>query len=223
MTSRRRWRGLDLGTVRVVLEADTHRVSCAEHGVVIADVPWARAAARFTAAFEDTVAWLLTHTAASVVATMLRIAWRSVTAILTRVVARQAQGVDRLAGLTRIGIDEISYKKGHRYLLVVTDHDTGRLVWAGKDRNSQTLQRFFDDLGPDRAKALTHVSADGAEWIHDTVARRAPQAVLCLDASMSSPGPPRPWTRCAGRWPQGYAGTVGPHRPPRSNAPGGRC
>ncbi len=54
-------------------------------------------------------------------------------------------------------------------------------MWAGKDRNQQTLGRFFDDLGAQRAAQLTHVSADGAEWIHAVVTERAPQAVLCLD------------------------------------------
>ena len=72
--------------------------------------------------------------------------------------------------------------KGQRYLLVVTCHDTGRLVWAGKNRTKETLGRFFDDLGADRARQLTHVSADGAQWIHDVVTARAPAAVLCLDA-----------------------------------------
>jgi transposase len=55
-------------------------------------------------------------------------------------------------------------------------------VWAGKDRTAATLRQFFDDLGPDRAAALTHISADGAEWIHTVVTERAPAAVLCLDA-----------------------------------------
>ena len=58
--------------------------------------------------------------------------------------------VDRLAGLRRIGIDEISYKRGHRYLTVVVDHDTGRLVWAKAGHNRATLQEFFDLLGPER-------------------------------------------------------------------------
>ena len=66
---------------------------------------------------------------------LLRVAWRSVADIVTRVVADRAARLDRLAGLRRIGIDEISYRKGQRYLLVVVDHDTGRLVWAGKNRN----------------------------------------------------------------------------------------
>ena len=72
--------------------------------------------------------------------------------------------------------------KGHRYLLCVVDHDTGRLVWAAKGRDSETLRRFFDALGAQRSALLTHISADGAEWIHTVATERAPQAVLCLDA-----------------------------------------
>ncbi len=157
-------------------------MACPVHGVVVASVPWARPGSRFTTAFEDTAAWLVCHATLSMVAVLLRIAWRSVGAIVARVVAGRAEQIDRLAGLRRIGIDEISYRKGHRFLLVVVDHDTGRMVWAGKDRTAATLRRFFDDLGPDRAAALTHVSADGAEWIHAVVAERAPRAVVCLDA-----------------------------------------
>jgi transposase len=178
----RRWRGLDLGTTQVFLQARTRRVSCPEHGVVVAAVPWARPGSRFTAAFEDTCAWLVCHASLSVVAILLRVAWRSVSDIVTRVVADRAGQLDRLAGVRRIGIDEISYRKGQRYLLVVVDHGSGRLVWAGKNRTKQTLGMFFDDLGADRAAQLTHVSADGAQWIHDVVTLRAPNAVLCLDA-----------------------------------------
>ena len=55
----RRWRGLDMGTTPVFLQATTRRVSCPSHGVVVAAVPWARAGSRFTTAFEDTAAWLV--------------------------------------------------------------------------------------------------------------------------------------------------------------------
>ena|GEM_PF-1213535 len=178
----RRWRGLDLGATRMFLQATTQRVSCPEHGVVLAPVPWARPGSRLATAFEDTCAWLVCHAALSVVAVLPRVAWRGVSDIVARVVAARAEAGDRLAGLRRIGIDEISHRKGQRYPSVVTDHDTGRLVWAGEDRTTATLRRFFDDLGPDRAAALTHVSADGAELIHTVVTERAPHAVLCLDA-----------------------------------------
>lgn len=178
---RRWWRSLDWGTTMVQLEAEVVRVACPEHGVVVAHVPWARPAARHTYAFEDTVAWWTARAAASVVAEFLRTTWRAVQAIVERVVTEQAGDTDLLSGLRRIGIDEIAYRKGQRYLTCVVDHDTGRLVWAAEGRNSETVLKFFDALGPERAKLLTHVSADGAEWIHTPVRTRAPQAVLCLD------------------------------------------
>jgi transposase len=178
----RRWRSLDTGTTRVYLQAAAPRVRCPTHGVVVAAVPWARHGSRFTSAFEDTVAWLACHAALTVLAVLLRVTWRSVATIITRVVAQRSATTDRLTGLRRIGVDEISYRKGHRYLLCVVDHDTGRLVWADKGRDSATLRRFFDVLGEERAALLTHISADGAEWIHTVAAERAPQALVCLDA-----------------------------------------
>lgn len=115
------------------------------------------------------------------VSELMRIAWRTVGSIISRVVDDLDAQVDRLAGLRRIGIDEISYKRGHKYLTVVVDHDTGRLVWAKPGRDKQTVGAFFDDLGQQRCAQLTHVSADAAEWIADVVARRCPQAVRCAD------------------------------------------
>ena len=178
---RRRWRGLDLGVVRVFLEADAPRVRCPAHGVMVAAVPWARHGAWFTRAFEDTAAWLAVHTSRVAVAELLRVAWRTVGRILTRVAEEADQGVDRLAGLRRIGIDEVSHRKGHRYLTVVVDHDTGRLVWAAPGHDEATLGRFFDALGEQRSAQLSLVSADAAAWIANAVAARCPQAVLCLD------------------------------------------
>ena len=177
----RRWRTLDVGTTKAYLQAAVPRVECPEDGVVVAHVPWARPGARHTWLFEDTCAWLAAHTALSVLTVFLRIAWRTVAAIVARVVADGRDTNDLLAGLSRIGIDEIAYRKGHRYLTVVVDHGTGRLVWAAEGRNQDTLGRFFDQLGAERAKLLTHVSCDGADWIHALVRQRAPQAVICLD------------------------------------------
>lgn len=178
---RRRWRALDLGTVRVVVEADAPRVTCAEHGVVVAAVPWARHNSGHTRAFDDTVAWLATRTSKSAACVLMRVAWRTVGAICARVWQDTAGRMDRFAGLRRLGIDEISYKRGHKYLTVVVDHDSGRLVWAGEGRDAATLRGFFDELGTERSRAISHVSADGASWIEKVVAERCPDAVLCAD------------------------------------------
>jgi transposase len=178
---RRRWRALDLGAVQAFLEADAPRVRCAEHGVVVAGVPWARHGAGFTRALEDTAAWLATHTSRSAVAELLRVAWRSVGRVCERVAAEQARRTDRFAGLGRIGIDEISHRKGQRYLTVVVDHASGRLVWAAPGRDEQTLEGFFDALGAERCARIELVSADAAGWISNVVARRCPAARVCLD------------------------------------------
>jgi transposase len=179
---RRRWRALDLGTVQVFVEADAPRVSCPQHGVVVAHVPWARHGAGHTLAFDQTVAWLVTQCSKTAVTALMRVAWRTVGAIVTRVWAEVEKLGDRLDGLSRIGIDEISYKRHHRYLTVVVDHDTGRLLWAAPGRDRSTLRKFFELLGPERCAAITHVSADQADWIAEIVAEHCSAAVQCADA-----------------------------------------
>ncbi|MDO9556018.1 MAG: ISL3 family transposase [Coriobacteriia bacterium] len=179
---RRRWRVMDFGTVRVWLEAEAPRVRCLRHGVVIARVTWARAGSGFTYDFEDQVAWLATNTSQSTVGEMMRISWRTVGRVLRRVVEERRAGVDLLDGLTRIGIDETSYRRGHRYLTVVVCHDTGRLVWAHPGNSRATLEMFFAALGEERRGRITHVTCDGAEWIHDTVRSHCEEAEVCLDA-----------------------------------------
>jgi transposase len=178
---RRRWRALDLGTTLAFVEADAPRVTCRRHGVVVCAVPWARHNARFTRAFEDQAAWLAVHCSKTAVAQLMRIAWRTVGGICERVCVEAQRDVDLLAGLRRIGIDEISHRKGQRYLTVVVDHDTGRLVWAAAGRDRKTVECFLDQLGEERCKQIELVSCDMASWIAGPVADRLPDAVRCVD------------------------------------------
>jgi transposase len=178
---RRRWRALDLGTTLAYVEAESPRVRCRRHGVVVCAVPWARHDSRFTRAFEDQVAWLAVNTSKTAVAELMRIAWRTVGGVCERVAGEARQGVDLLAGLRRIGIDEISHRKGQRYLTVVIDHDTGRLVWAAAGRDRKTVEAFLDALGQERCKQIQLVSCDMASWISGPVAERLADAVRCVD------------------------------------------
>ncbi len=179
---RRRWRALDLGSRLAYVEGEAPRVRCPEHGVVVCAVPWARHPSRFTRAFEDQVAWLAVHCSKTATAELMRIAWRTVGSIIERVVADTGREIDLLAGLQRIGIDEISHRRGQRYITVVIDHDTGRLVWAARGRDKATVRSFFDALGPERCEQVRLVSADMAPWIAGPVSERCPNAVLCIDA-----------------------------------------
>lgn len=181
---RRRWRTLDLGIIMVFLEADTPRVDCPIHGPTVRQVPWARHGAGHTHGFDQQVAWLAIHCSKRAITELMQIAWRTVGSIIARVWADTAAGIDPFAGLARIGIDEISYKRGHKYLTIVVDHDSGRLVWASPGRDRATVRAFFDALeasGAGRCAQITHVSADGAGWIADVVDERCPDAVRCAD------------------------------------------
>lgn len=183
---RRRWRAWDGGSVKVFIEADAPRVCCPTHGPTVAAVPWARHDARHTRDFDATVAWLVLHCAKSAIAALARVGWRTVGSIIDRVMADADAGAgavaaDRLANVRRIGIDEVSYARGHKYLVVVVDHGSGRLLWVGQGRDKKTLAGFFDILGEERCQKIALASADGADWIADLVALRCGNARLCMD------------------------------------------
>lgn len=178
---RRRWRALDLGTTLAYLEADAPRVYCRQHRVVVAQVPWARHDSRFTISFEDQCCWLAVNTSKKAVAELMRVTWRTVGSICERVAAEAIAERDLFAGLTRVGIDDFSHRKGHRYLTVVVDHDSGRLVWAAPGRDRKTVEKFLDLLGHERCAQLELVSCDMAESIALAVGERCPNAIRCVD------------------------------------------
>ena len=107
---RRRWQAMDLGTIRCYVEGDAPRVACGEHGVVVAAVPWSRHGAGFTRDFEEQVSWLAVRTSKAAITALMRVAWRTVGAIIARMVAERGALIDPLDGLRRIGIDEVSHR-----------------------------------------------------------------------------------------------------------------
>lgn len=124
---------------------------------------------------------LAVHTSRTAVTEVLRIAWRTVRAICSRVAAERGAAIDPFGSLRRIGIDEISHERGHRYIKVVVDHDTGRSVWARPGHDEPTLVAFFELLGPERCRGIAFVSPDQAGWIARIVARHCPGAIRCAD------------------------------------------
>ena len=128
------------------------------------------------------VAWLAQRTDKTTITRLLRVSWEAVASIVTDVVG-ELLDESRFKGLTRIGVDEVSYRKGHRYLTVVADHDQqGRAVWAHEGKNAATLMAFFDELGPDRVAKLEAISLD---W--GSPSRRPPLRKRPTFASASIP------------------------------------
>jgi transposase len=177
------WRHLDLARTRLVLRCEIRRVACPECGVRSERVPWARAGSRFTRAFEDSCVWLARSAPTVVVARLMRVDWASVGRMIERVVSEHAaaQPGDGLDGLRRIGLDEVAYRKGHRYLMCVVDHDTGRVVWAAPGRSGVVAASFFAELGPERCRALEAVSVDlHGGWLR-VIRAHCPMAAICAD------------------------------------------
>lgn len=177
---KRLWKHLPLGEVFIWLEYAPRRVQCARCGVRIEQVPWAAHRSRFTLQLEEMVAYLATTTSRKAVSELLGVNWRSVGAVVERIVS-QRMDPERFSKLRRVGIDEFSYRKHHRYLTVVVDHDRGRVIWAAEGRSGQTLHEFFDLIGANVAHALEHVTMDMAAGYIGVVRERAPQAEIIFD------------------------------------------
>ena len=178
----RRWRCLDVGAEMSYIESSLPRVRCKEHGVVSASVPWASHKSRFCKNFEETVAWLATRASKKTVSELMRIEWHTVGNICNRVYrGLEKAAPNRFDGLVNIGIDETSYKKGHKYMTVVINHDTASVVWCGIGYGKEVLSGFFKLLTPEQRYSIRCVSADGARWIASCIDEYCPNAARCVD------------------------------------------
>lgn len=175
----RRWRHLDLLGYRCFLQYELRRVECRDCGVRVEAVPWARRGARHTRDFEQLVAFCAQRLAKSHVQALLRVGWATVGRIIERVVADRLDE-RRLAGLLAIGVDEISYRRGQRYLTNVADHHTGRVVWSSPGKSAETLKEFFALLG-ERKHSIRAVSIDMAPAYEKAVRQALPDAEVCFD------------------------------------------
>jgi transposase len=174
------WRHLDLGVWRLELRAQLRRLECPEHGVRVEGVPFARHASGFTRDFEQLVAWLATRTDKSTIRRMVRIDWDTVGRIISRVCGDQLDP-DRLHNLFEIGIDEVSWRKQHRYLTLVADHIRGQIVWGTEGNSQAAADRFFAELGKYRSHAIEVISLDMGPGYAKSAREHAPNAIIAID------------------------------------------
>jgi transposase len=176
------WRHLDLGRWRLEVRADLRRLVCPTHDVRTEGVPFARSGSRFTKDFEDLVGWLATTMDKTALCRLVRIDWATTGRIIERVMAT---GLDkrRLDDLFVAGVDEVSWRKGHAYLTLVSNHATGKFVWGEEGKDAATLDCFFDELGEERSAAITAMSMDMGPAYEQSAKkdRHAVNAVICYD------------------------------------------
>jgi transposase len=176
----RRWRHLDVMGTRIFLEAEIRRLHCRACGrIVTEEVAWARHGARHSVAFENVIAWWCQRTDRTSVSRFWRCDWATVTSIVIRVVAEHLVET-RLDGLTRIGVDEIAWAKGNRYLTVVVNQIGGDVIWVGKGKNADVLEEFYTLLGQERCAQLRAVSMDMGR-AYSAATRAKTTATICWD------------------------------------------
>ena len=182
----RSWRHLDLGRFKVVVQAQVRRVDCRGCGRVRTEqVPWARPGARHTRDFDDIAAWLVRRMSKAAVATLLRTSWNTVDGLVRRVVTAHLDphvASRRPAPLVRIGVDEIAYREGRKFhrMTIVTDHDSGHVVWVREGRSQTALIAFLDTLGPVREQVQA-ISMDMTRIYREAARIHLPQAAICYD------------------------------------------
>ncbi len=143
------WRHLDLGVWRLEVHARLRRLCCPEHGALVEGVPFARDGARFTRDFENLIAWLATKTDKTATCRLARIDWQTIGRVIERVAAEHLSQQDRLSDLFEISIDEVAWRKGHRYLTLVGDHRRRCVVWGCEGKGQAAADQFFAELDPE--------------------------------------------------------------------------
>jgi transposase len=169
-----------LGRTTVWLVYAPWRVKCRRCGIRTEQVPWAGHARRFTAPFEELVAYLAQVTDRTRVTELTGIAWTTVGTIVERIVGERLSE-ERFVWLRAIGVDEFSYRKRHRYVTVVVDHDRRRVVWAGEGRSAEVLGSFFEQLGAERRAAIKWVTIDMAGGYKKAITAWLPAAEIVYD------------------------------------------
>ncbi len=176
------WRHLDFGRWRLEVRAQLRRIDCPIHEARTEGVPFARSGSHFTRDFENLVGWLATSMDKTALCRLVRVDWASTGRIIERVVATELDP-DRLDKLFVVGVDEVSWRKGHSYITLISNHATGKFVWGQEGKDTDTLDCFFDELGQERSEAITAMSMDMGPAYENSARKEghATKAIICYD------------------------------------------
>jgi transposase len=175
----RRWRDLAIRTHTVWLVYAPYRVWCARCGLRVERIPWAELWQRVT----QETGPRGRHVGPGPAVAADRRARPQLENDRGHCRGRGALGA-RAAALVpsaRDRIDEVSRRKGHQYLTIVSDLERGRVVWVGRDRSAVTMQQFFTWLGPRRVPSIRTVCCDMWALYLDALHRHLPQATVLFD------------------------------------------
>jgi len=172
--SERQWRHLDVFQYRTILHASPPRCACDEHGVLAVKLPWAEPNSRFTALFEECAIFWLQAASQSAVAKQLRLSWDEVHAMMERAVARGLRR-RKIERLRLIAVDEKAFRKGHKYLTIVSDHEGSRVLHVAEDRKQTSLDGFWSTLSEQQKAGIEAISMDMWEPYVQSIRANVPE------------------------------------------------
>ena len=173
---------IPLWAIGVLMIYAPRRVNCGTCGVRIELMPWANGKKRITHAHALFLARWARRLSWKEVATIFQTSWDTVYRSVTWVVDYGLKHRD-LDGVTAVGVDEIQFQKGHRYLTLVyqIDQSCRRLLWIGQDRTAKSFLRFFRMMGGRRTAAIRFVCSDMWQPYLRVIRKKVPQAIHILD------------------------------------------
>lgn len=177
----RRWRDLRVCGWTVRLLYGPREILCPTHGRVVEKIPWADRFSRVTYRFEYVLLKYCQTMTQKAAAELLDIASSTLSGLLHRAITRVRKG-HRIRGLKTLGIDEISYAKGHKYATVVYDLDRSCVVWIGRGKGRKTIDRFFTEaLSPYQRARIRAACSDMSEAYIQAIKDHCPNATLVVD------------------------------------------
>jgi transposase len=177
----RTWRDTPVGGLATAITYSPREIICKTHGRLQEAIPWAARHSRSTLRFDFLVLRLCKVMTQKEAAAQLGLPASTLAEMLHRCVARYRDG-HKLRALKNLGIDEISYKKGHRYLTVVYDLDRHHVVWVGKGKARDTIDRFFNEvMSPGQRARVQTACCDMSPTYIGAIGDHLPGALLVLD------------------------------------------
>lgn len=181
-TEERKWRADDYNGYKTFLVMDLPRIQCPEHGIHRMEVSFAFHGSGFTKKFVQEIVFDALQMSKKAVSKKYRIDWRTVGRLMSLVLnIKEPDLKKRLENVTEIGIDETSYRKGHKYITVVIDLKTNTVLYAAVGHDFDALAPFFESLTKEQREKIKFASGDAAKWIKKCVKAYCPNATFCLD------------------------------------------
>lgn len=177
----RSWKDLAVFGLQVYFHYAPKEIECPTHGLLQEEIPWAHAYERVTYRLEFRVCALAKRMTQKAAAEIVGMPPSTFSDVLHRVIERVRRG-HKIRGLVTVGVDEISYRKGRKFATIVYDLDRSEVIWVGKGKGRETIDRFFnEELSKDQKKRIEWASCDMAKAYTEAIKAHCPNATLVID------------------------------------------